>query len=619
MCGLFILLISLSARAADSTPEILVQAPRILDQSIEASRSVDIVNAKEIAAQKPQTVADVLRDLPGVEVVRQGSVGQTTSIFIRGARSEDTLVLIDGVQANDAMAPSLGYDFSSLSPENIERVEIYRGPQSVRFGGGALGGVINIVTKEGAGAPHGQYSFERGSYDTARGMLGFLGESHALHYSVAIDGYQTHGFSAADVRDGNTESDGQKMGSASGKLLWIPDAISRVSASFRYIKTATDLDRQGGPGGDDPNDVGRMMQFLTAIEGQHRFFNDRLKSTLGYYYSETKRSNANPPDSMNSDDSWDRYLSENQKVESNHEFTITDHDILRLNLQWRNESGGSTSFFNGTSTIVARQQQSDFGEGVTYLYDSSSWFGDAGLRLDEQSRIGNIPSERLSIGYNFAAIESRLSLTYGTGFKAPSLFQLYSQYGSPDLHWESSETYELTFEKKWDSRFASSVALFQNNFHNMIDFDPSSNKYLNVSSARSKGVEVRLTASLSAHWKLDGNYTFLDAVDETTGLSLPRRPPHAANLTARYHREKWETYSQIHFESARPDVDPSNGQLRISDTGYATVNIGGAYALWPEFKIQARVENLLDRKYEEVAGYGTPGFSFYLGCSGEIW
>jgi len=298
----------------------LVQAPRLLEESIEASRSVNIIDEKEIKLKNQQTVADILRDVPGVEVVRQGPLGQTTSIFIRGARSEDTLVLIDGAEVNDAIAPSRGYDFSSLSPANIERIEVYRGPQSVRFGAGALGGVINIVTKEGMGSPHGLYAVEGGSYETLRGSAGFLGKTRQVGYSLTVDGFQTHGFSSADVRDGNNERDGEKNATVSSKLTWVPDSISKVSATFRYIKTGTDLDVHGGVGGDDPNDTANSTQLVGSIEGQRRFFSERLKSTLGFYYSEMNRSDTNPVDAVNPNDSWDRFLSENQKLESNHEF-----------------------------------------------------------------------------------------------------------------------------------------------------------------------------------------------------------------------------------------------------------------------------------------------------------
>lgn len=598
-------------------PEVLVQAPRLLEESIEASRSVNIVDQKEIALKNQQTVADVLRDVPGIEVTRQGAAGQITSIYIRGARSEDTLVLIDGAEVNDAIAPSRGYDFSSLSPANIERIEVYRGPQSVRFGGGALGGVINIVTKEGSGSPHGRYMIEGGSYDSIRGELGFLGDSHKLGYSLSIDGFQTNGFSSADVRDGNTERDGEKVGSASGKLVWKPDSVAKLSAAFHYIKTGADLDVHGGAGGDDPNDTANSTQFVGSIEGQSRFFAEQLKSTLGYYFSELNRSDSNPANPGNPNDSWDRFLSENQKLESNHEFSITDHHLLRLNLQWRNESGGSTSGFNGTPTIVARKQQSDFGQAITYLYESPNWFGDVGLRLDEQSKIGSIPSERFSLGYNFAS-GTRLSFTYGTGFKAPSLYQLYSQYGTQDLHWESSDTYEFTVEQRWLKGFSTSIAFFQNRFHNMIDFDLTTNKYLNVSSARTRGIEVQTVIVLTNNWNLEGNYTYLDALDESTGLALVRRPAHAANIKAIFRHARWEAYSQLHFESSRPDVDPVSFQ-RVTDADFATMNLGGSFQVVRPFKVHARIENLLDRKYQEVAGYGTPGLSFYLGGSGEIW
>lgn len=600
-----------------STPDILVQAPRLLDESIEASRSVSIIDEKEIRLKNPSTVADLLRDLPGVEVVRQGPIGQTTSVFIRGARSEDTLVLIDGVVANDAMSPAGGYDFSTLSPQNIDRIEVYRGPQSVRFGGGALGGVINIITKEGRGPARTRYFIEGGSYDTLRTALGFLGRSGTLGYSIAADGLQTRGFPAAAAQDGNTIPDGAKMSSASGKLTWQPDDISKINAVFRYTQANVSLDPHGGPAGDDPNDTSKSTQFLTSLEGQRRFLSERLKSTLGIYYSEVNRSDANLPDANNPENTADSFLSENQKIESNHELTLTDNHLLRVHLQWNRETGGSSSWFDGAETIIPRQEQSIFGEALTYLYESPIWFGDAGFRLNEQSRIGNIPSERASIGRFFDSTKTRMSLTYGSGFKIPSLYQLFSNYGNQTLQWESSSTTELTVEQKFGDGMTGSLACFQNSYHNMIDFDPVTSKYLNVSAAISRGVEAQVNLQMSSDLNLDMNYTYLDSVDETTGWTLLRRPSHSGNLTVRYKRNSLEAFSQVHYVGERPDVDPITF-ARLTDVSFVVFNVGGAYLISQNMKLSARIENLFNQQYQEVAGYGTPGFSYYLGLSGEL-
>src|SRR5690606_23692837 len=147
--------------------KIIIEASRI-----EPSRSTTIITSSEIEKSGANTVADLLRDIPGVELLRQGPMGQTASVFIRGARAESTLVLIDGMPVNDIMSPGAAFDFSVLSADSVSRIEVYRGPQSVRFGAGALGGVINILTKEGSPGVHTQTSLEAGSYNAWKTNIG---------------------------------------------------------------------------------------------------------------------------------------------------------------------------------------------------------------------------------------------------------------------------------------------------------------------------------------------------------------------------------------------------------------------------------------------------------------
>jgi len=586
-----------------------------LEESVEASRSVEIITSQDLKRKAPATVADVLRDVPGIDVVRQGPVGQVTSVYIRGARSEDTLVLIDGVDANDVMSPAGGFDFSALSAVNIERIEVYRGPQSVRFGGGALGGVINIVTKEGKGPFTASYFAEGGSYDSQKAAAGVSGRAGAFSYSAALEGSQTAGFSSANKSDGNTEPDGTKIGSASTKVGWHPDLLSNVTASFRYSDAQMDIDRHGGVNGDDPNYTSHSRQILTGVQGDHRFLDGRLKSTLGIFYEEVSRADNNYADTLSSDTLFDSFLSETQKVTSDHEYTLDDHNLLRLNLLWREETGGAVETFNGATTRFARQKQSVGGEGLTYIYDSEAWFGDAGVREDEPSITGTITNGRAALGYHLST-GTRVSATYGTGYKMPSLYQLYSSFGNPSLHGEFSDTWELTAEQHIGSAFNMSLAYFKNRYRNMIDFDSAANHFLNVASAVADGVELQTSAKLDPI-VIDVNYTYLRTLDNTTGLSLLRRPQNSANLNVRYQIAKFEVYAQAHYKGDRADTDPVTFS-RTTAAAYSVFNIGASYEFISALKFHARVENFFGQKYEEVAGYGTPGLSVYAGLSGEL-
>lgn len=601
-----------------STSQIfLVEATRLGGETIDPSRSVTIVEEADFRAKSPATVADILRGIPGIETIRQGAVGQTTSVFIRGARSEDTLVLIDGMEANDAMAPASGFDFSALPAGNVARIEVYRGPQSVRFGAGALGGVINIVTKEGDGPARMRASAEGGSYGTRRGTTGVSGKAGALAYSFGLEKFITRGFSAASASDGNTEVDGAEIKAVSSKLVWRPTSSTSLEGVVRAFEGTADLDLQGGVGGDDPNSASRTRQLVAGVRGSTRFLDESLRSTLGMYGAKMERDDFNRPDSVNAQDSFNTFRSESRKIENENEFSLGEAHTLRASLQHRAEAGNSDSGFNGALTSVGRKSQSVSGVALTYLYDDASWFADLGGRTDTSSSAGSIASHRVSLGRTFNEGASKIFLAHGSGFKLPSLFQQYSTYGTEGLHHESSSSLELTGEHRWTPALAVGATLFRAEFRELIDFDFLASKYFNVSRSRSEGAELRATYELRAGLELEASSTYLETRDEATGLPLLRRPRNAWTAAVKYRGEALNFSLSARHRGSRPDVDP-NTFARIGAPSYEVVELGAGYAFSPVWKIDGRIENIFDRKYEEVAGYGTSGLAAYAGLSAEL-
>lgn len=595
--------------------DILVESTVLSEEKIEPSRSASSLT--EIERKKPQTVADILRAVPGIEVIRQGSVGQTTSVFVRGARSEDTLVLIDGVEANDVMAPSGGFDFSSLSPENIERIEVYRGPQGVRFGAGALGGVINIITTSGRSTPASTYVLEAGSYDTLKTAVATAGSRENIRYSFSAERFKSSGFSAAAERKGNFEADGVEVYSVSGKTSWKVADVTRIEATARFNEAKSDLDAKGGVGGDDPNNHSRTKQLLTGISGQSRFFDERLKSSLGFYFSELTRATKNIPDASIATHSKDYFLSENKKIQNENEWLLGEQHTLRFNLQWREESGHSNSDYNGTATSAGRQRQMMFGESLTYLFESRTWFYDAGLRADQTSNAGTIQSYRVSAGRKSTDERQKAFVSFGTGFKLPSLYQLYSTYGDPSLHEESARTLEAALELRLTHAVWTSFTIFENRFRELIDFNLTTNKYFNVAKARSRGFEWQNKWQLIQSISLSTNYTYLDTKDEATGLRLLRRPQNSWGFAVNFDHKKFEGALQYRYQGVRADVDANSFQ-RLTNSAYDLVSANANYKISKALRPSVRIENAFNRKYEEVNGFGTAGFSLYLGLSGEI-
>lgn len=614
-----------------SAQRILVEATKIDEEKIEPSRSFTVISSDEIKLQKSHTVTDVLRKIPGLVVVQQGSAGQPTSVFIRGARSEDTLVFIDGVEVNDAMSPGNGFDFSNLSSENIERIEVYRGPQSVRFGGGALGGVINIITKTAHEKPKLYYLTEAGTNQTYRQAFSTYGKINHFNYLLGVDRLSTDGFSASSQKYEATEADGAEIQSVSGKFGWQLSNTTKLQTTFKYTEAEVDLDAFGGPGGDDPNSKNYSKRFIAGLSGSDRFFDDRLKSTIGFYFSEMNRKGENAPDSFHLDTTADHFLSENRKVQSENELILGEFSTIRLGLQWRDESGFAENFSQGTLTSLERESQSLYGGSLTYLFESQTWFFDLGGRFDQSSADHSISSFRSSLGRKFsgdgyddgARIDNstKVYISYGTGYKLPSLYQLHSIYGNQNLKFEDSSTIEATLEQQLTKAFLLTVTGFENRYQNYIDLEydvtTSSGRYYNISKVKSRGFEVQAALTLLRTLKISSSYTYLETKDESTGLKLLRRPQNGWTASATYGLDSCEFFGQYTYRGKRDDYDPVLF-TRVTIPAYDLFHFGGSYKFKKYFKIFARAENAFDTDYEEVAGYGTAGRSVYGGLSGEF-
>lgn len=610
----FILFSFFSSRA--TAQNIVVEAAAIDEDQIEPSRTAQVILIEKNDLKKAQTVADFLKEVPGIEVVKQGGIGQTTSIFIRGARSEDTLVLIDGVEVNDAISPSQGFDFSVLSPENIERIEIYRGPQSVRFGAGALGGVISIITKEGKEVTQREFFTELGTEETHREMITFSGKTKTLSFAAAASHLSTRGFSAASKNSGNTEADGANIASASTKLTWAASPQKKIEMSFRYANAAIELDSHGGRGGDDPNSNTKSKQWVGAIRGSQRFFNEQIKTSLGVYFSKIDRRSRNQPDPQNITDSSDNFLSENRKIQSETEWWLGEHHTLRIGISYREESGLSDSLLNGTSTFFPTKMHSVAGGSLTYLFENPILFFDLGLRADQSSKVGYVPSFRASFG-RFLNRDTKAFVTYGTGYKLPSLYQLYSNYGDQNLKQENSTALEATVEHHLTADSVISITTFENRFSDMIDYDNITNHYFNISKSSSRGFEIQSLFKLANELKLSTSYIYLKTKDEGTGLDLLRRAQHVWKLSLQYSKESYNLYFENSYHGEREDIDPNDFQ-RLKMSSYSVASVGASFDLKSGFKIHLRTDNVLDQVYEDVAGYGTPARSVFAGLAGDF-
>jgi len=602
--------------------EIVVTATRLETPAREVASSVTVVTREEIERRQKKLVSEVLRDVPGLDVVRSGGRGQQTSVFIRGAKSEHTLVLIDGVEANDPISPGRSFNFADLTTDNVERIEIIRGPQSTLYGSDAIGGVINIITRRGKGKPTGTVLVEGGSCDTYRESASLLGGTELLNYSLSLSHLQSRGVSAADSRDGNRERDGYENAAFSARLGLTPTENFGLDLVLRYMDTEGDFDNFGGAFGDDPNSTFDTQMFFSRLQGKLALCDGIWEQTMGVSFSDYDRRLKNDVDPLNPTSSLDGdFEGEIVKFDWQHNFYVHESNTLTFGLETEEERGRSRSISMGPwGPFVDRMGSQSARTNSAYLQDQISLgerlFTTLGVRLDNHEFFDSEVTYRIAPAYLIEETGTKLKATYGTGFKAPSLYQLFSQYGDPDLDPEMSRGWDAGFEQNLcGDRVTVGATYFENRFKDLIDFGPAFT-FVNVARARSEGVELFAACRPAENLAVRVSLTHQDTEDETTGEDLIRRPKNKASVNVDYRclDDRANVNLNVSYVGSRDDWDFAAWPATRADLdSYTLVNVALAYDVTERVQLIARVENLLDRKYEEALGYGNLGLGVYAG------
>ncbi|RMG44477.1 MAG: TonB-dependent receptor [Candidatus Dadabacteria bacterium] len=584
--------------------------------------SVSVITQEEIKNSPAENVAELIKEVAGVDVVASGGPGGSTSVFIRGANSENTLVLIDGVPANDPGSPNRAYNFADLPLSNVERIEVLRGPQAPLYGSDASGGVISIYTKRGSGPARLSGSFEAGSYSTFRESAGISGADGSFDYSFGISRFDTDGISAADAADGNTEHDGYKNTSASLQSGYKLSDNAELRVYSRYIDSETELDNSGGKGGDDPNRTLKGEQFYARGELTLRWLNDKLEQTFFFGGANHARRDNNDPDLLHPLDSLrskfnGRLLTYGVK----NSYEVSDNCNVTFGFEREEERASSTyksvSAFGPFESIFPENEAST----NSYYLEGQGSYGDsfaaaAGARIDDHSQFGSEFTFRVAPVVKLNSGRTRLFGSVGSGFKAPSLSQLYSSFGNPDLNPEKSLGFDLGIEQSLLSRdFKLSVAYFHNRFKDLIIADPNTFISTNINEARTQGVEATLTAVFNDNLSGTVRFTYTDSEDKSDGKDLIRRPDIkvSGDLTYRLSQKARVMLGVIHV-GRRDDFDFSTfPSSRVTLASYTLVNISGSYAVNDSLELYLRANNIFDEEYQDVLGFGTEGAAVYAG------
>ncbi len=590
-----LLLGSHSAFAAELDP-IIVTATRTAKTADETLSSVTVITRKEIERQQSQSVQDLLRGVPGVGIANNGGPGKATSVFLRGTESDHVLVLIDGVKVGSATLGTTA--FQDIPVEQIERIEIVRGPRSSLYGSEAIGGVIQIFTRKGGGALKPFFNIGGGSYQTYSASAGVSGGGERGWFSVSASGIDTEGFNACNGKpspDGagcfTTEPDKDGYRNLSGSLR----------AGYRF-DNGLEMDvhalRANGKSEFDGGFVNESESVQQVLGGTLRY------SPLSVWHMTlTAGRSRDESDNFKDGTFKSRFDTERDTLSFQNDITIAADHLLTVGVDYHDDRVDGTTAYAVTSrdnTGLFTQYQAWFGAHDVQL----------SLRRDDNEQFGNRNTGGAAWGYALGK-GLRLIASYGTAFKAPTFNELYFPgFGNPKLRPEESRSVEfgLRGEPAW-GRW--SLNAYETRVDDLIAYDASLLAPNNIDQARIRGLEAVLSTRLG-NWDLNANLTLLDPENRSGGANdgnvLPRRARRSLRLDADRDFGHYRLGATLLAAGKRYDDLANTRELG----GYATIDLRAEYALTGDWRVQARVENLLDKDYETAAYYNQPGRSLYL-------
>ena len=623
------------ARIATSVAPLVVTANRTALAPDKVGQSVTVLTLPQIQADQETVVADILDRTPGVIVTRSGGVGEPTLLNIRGAASDQTMVLVDGVKFDDPSAADGGYDFSDLLVSDVSRIEVLRGPQSTLYGSQAIGGVVNIVTADATRPLQGDAQVEGGSYGTFYAKGGIGGLDGPLSWRLAANDYTTTGISAFDERLGGHEADGYSNQGVSGRLGYEFSPDVSVDLRGLFVSARSDFDGFSTPSGNfgDDSEYGTTREAIAYAGLNFGLLDDRLKNRLALQYTTTDRDNYDPTDAPVTK-TFDG-VGTNARAEYQGLLAIApgwqgvfgaehEQSTIAVSTPAFNDPA-SPAFFPPGSPPVSAHVSTDSGYGQLQAEVIKGLNLTGGLRYDDTSSYGGHVTGQASAAWSLNGGDTVLRASWGQGFKAPSLYELYSEFGSTNLRPEQATGWDAGIEQHfWDRRIDLQATYFSRDTNNLIVFvdcfDPANPRcafggfFANVDRARAQGVELSGAIRPLRGLEITANYTRTDATDRspgaTSGNTLPRIPKDTANAAVSYIWPiKLTTALAVRYAGKSFDDIANTMPLRA----YTLVDLRAVYPLTSHLEVYGRIENLADAHYETTFQYGNLGRAAYAG------
>ena len=581
----------LNSTFANEVKEIIVKGARIDTSEDNFGSSIFILDSEEIRLRGIRSAIDAISSSPGVTTKKNGSFGGVGSVRIRGASSSQTLVLIDGIPVNDASSPGGGYNFEYLDTSNIDRIEVLRGSQSTLWGSDAIGGVVNIYTKSAEKNSINLLS-EIGSFGLRKinSELGIA--SNNSKFLFLVDDTSLDGISKADKKDGNIEKDGFETNSYSFKGDIDLNNI-QIKGLLSYIKSDVEYDSFGFVTGvQDGDERSITEEFIGNLIIKFNLFDDKLVNTFSVNQSDISR---------------DYFTNDNLTFGADGERKL-----------YRYQGNIGFGGFNKIAFGLEKEESSVNADKLSidsyfFLYQFQpikDLVISAGIRNDDNKGFNSKTTRKISAAYR---VFDNLSIktSWGEGFKVPTIFQTTffccgAESANTNIRPEESTSYDLGFDFSLKDKFSFSLVYFKKDINDQINFSFGLGGYENIDFVVSDGFEVSVNSEITEEINLYLNYSYIDSIDGR-GQRLINIPKDSGELALTYNSS---------FNLSGSLTIKYNGS-EISTYGnldsWSRADINLFYKLNKFSEVYFRVENLLDKNYQQVFGYGTPDRSGLIG------
>lgn len=597
--------IVLASEEDSDVENVVVTASRLDQTTASAPQSVSVLTAEAIEIRQPASVTELLRQFAGVNVIQQGARGGVTSLLLRGGEPNFTVVMIDGVRVNDPTNTRGGsYDFSYLDVNNVERVELVRGPMSAIYGSDALSGVLNILTRESADG--GRLRVEVGGDDLVNGSLTWGAESGPLLIRTELHSGEESGA----IEGASYEDTG---GSTAVRYRFADDGEWGISLRYQDADSTSFSEDSGGP----ELAVIRELDTRSVQESHVRAFVEHNVSDWRVFVAASRYDREEvfdspgiapgvfdgvPPNSADSEYSRSALVASAR-------LDTADVWSLVVGAELQSEDGASTGVLDigfpvPTDFDFDRDSNSLFAEGE-YSFGRVTVFGS--VRWDDPDDIDSETSVQLGATLKLPPDAGELRLSAGEGFKAPSFFALaHPIVGNPDLLPETAESLEIGYRRSLNETSGIDVSLFHNKYKNLIDFDPVLFTGVNRSRVVATGVEVSGYVEPSDDLRIDAHLSYLDTDIRDSDSRLRGRPRLRGGVAAALSvDDRWTVSGTLLVLGEFWEVSIPTGGVFLD--GYERLDVAVTFDASEELQLALAVDNALDSDYAEGVGFPSAG------------